>query len=140
MSLEAIETDIRQVVETEVSKFLGRYQECKKVDSIFFNEDFSVGVYDIEIHGLVCNHYLNLFVAGEAIYEFPEFRCSVIFEDKEMDFRRELAHIVLVFTPVTNKCFIKTELHHYDIREVAGHIIKIAEIEEAEAEQAGGGR
>jgi hypothetical protein len=130
--IEIIEKELREIVENEIMKFRDRYSECKNVDSIYFNEDFSVGVYDIQIHGLICSHHLNIFIAGEALYEFPEFRCNVVFEDKEMDFRRELAHIVLVYTPV-NRCYIKTETHYYDIRETAVHIVRAAAAEETEA-------
>ena len=134
--IKTIEEDLRQVVEAEVLKFRDRYSECKKVDSIYFNEDVSIGVYDIPLHGLICNHYLNIFVTSGALYEFPEFSCYVVFEDKERDFKRELAHIILIYTPVTNRCYIKTEIHDYEIREVAEHIIKIAVTEKAEGEEA----
>jgi hypothetical protein len=134
--IKTIEADLREVVEAEISKFIDRYSECKRVDSIYFNENVSIGVYDIPLHGLICNHYLNIFVTNDRLYEFPEFSCYVVFEDKERDFRRALAHIMLIYTPVTNKCFIKTELHEYEISDVAKHIVKTAKIEEAEGEEA----
>ena len=37
-----IEQDLRQVIEMEVTKFRDRYSECKKVDSIYLNEDISI--------------------------------------------------------------------------------------------------
>jgi hypothetical protein len=126
--VKMVEADLREVVEAEVLKFRDRYRECQKVDSIYINEDFAVGVYDVLIHGLVCNHYLNIFVTSGVVYEFPEFRCSVVFEDKEMDFRRELAHILLIYT-VASRCYIKTEIYYYDIREVAEHLIRVATLE-----------
>jgi hypothetical protein len=131
--IKTIEADLREVVEAEVFKFRDRYSECKKVDSIYFNEDVSIGVYDVPLHGLICNHYLNIFVTSEALYEFPEFSCYVVFEDKERDFIRRLAHLMLIYTPVENRCYIKTEIHDYEIREVVEHIVRIAAAEEAEA-------
>jgi hypothetical protein len=128
--IKTIEQDLRQVVEAEAHRFRDRYSECQRVDSIYLNEDISVAVYDLQIHGLICHHYLNLFVTSGVIYEFPEFSCYIRFEDKEADFKRDLAHILLLYTPVTNKCFIKVEFHDYEIRETAEHIIKTATAEE----------
>ena len=95
---------------------------------------FNFQLHVMDSHGLTCNHYLNIFVSGDRLYEFPEFGCFVVFEDKERDFKRTLAYIMLIYTPVTNTCFIKTELHEYEIREAAEHIIKVAEEEEMEGE------
>jgi hypothetical protein len=124
--IKTIEQDLRQVVQTEIMRFRDRYRECKNVDSIYFNEDFSVIVYDIILHGLVCDQQLNAFVTSDRIYEFQEFRCYIVFEDKEMEFKRNLGHIILLYTPVTNNCFIKTELHEEEIRETAEHIVRAA--------------
>jgi hypothetical protein len=123
--VDLVEKDLREVVEWEMIRFRDRYPECMKVDSIYINEDFGVGVYDIQIHGLVCNHHLNIFVTREALYEFPEFRCWVVFEDTEFGFRRELAHILLFYTPL-NKCYVKTELNETELRETAEHIVRVA--------------
>jgi hypothetical protein len=131
--IKVVEQDLRQVVEAEINRFRDRYTECQKVDSVYLNEDLSIAVYDIQIHGLTCDHYLNLFIAGDRIYEFPEFRCYITYEDKDADFKRHLAHILLLYTP-TNRCYIKVELHEYEIREVAEHIIKTAVAAAREAE------
>jgi hypothetical protein len=123
--IKLIEEDLRQVAETEITKFRDRYSECQVVNSIYLNEQISIGVYDIQIHGLSCDHYLNLYIAGDRIYEFPEFRCYITYEDKEADFKRHLAHIVLLYTP-TNRCYLKAEIHYHEPREVAEHIVKAA--------------
>jgi hypothetical protein len=128
--IKTIEHDLRQVIQEEAHRFRDRYSECQKVDSIYLNEDVSIGVYDIQLHGLTCNHYLNLFVTSGVIYEFPEFSCFIVYEDKDADFKRDLAHILLLYTPITNRCYVKIELHDYEIRETAEHIIKTATAEE----------
>ncbi len=135
--IQMVEKDLREVVEWEILRFRDKYPECMKVDSIFIDEDFSVGVYDIQLHGLVCSHRLNIFVTKETLYEFPEFRCWVVFEDKEMGFRSELAHILLVHTPM-NKCYIMTEIHEYELRDTATHITRVAAALAAEEEAAQG--
>jgi len=58
--ISMIEQDLREVAEAELMKFRDRYVECKQVDTIYLNEDLSVGVYGVLIHGLPCNHYLNI--------------------------------------------------------------------------------
>jgi hypothetical protein len=127
--IKIIEADLREVVETEFSRFRDKHRDCKFVDSIYLNEDVSVGIHNIPLYGLVCSHHLNLFVTDRALYQFPEFRCYIIYEDG--NFRRELAHIMLIYTPVENMCFIKEEIHEYELRETAEHIIKAAAEEEA---------
>jgi len=42
--VDLVEKDLREVVEWEMIRFRDRYPECMKVDSIYINEDFSVGV------------------------------------------------------------------------------------------------
>jgi hypothetical protein len=123
--IDMVERDLRQVVEAEFMKFRERYSECVKVDSIYLNEHVAIGVYDIQIHSLICSHHLNIFIAGDRLHEFPEFNCYVRYEDKDTDFKRDLGHIVLLYTP-TNKCYVKFEFHEYELREVAEHIMKTA--------------
>jgi hypothetical protein len=136
--IKTIEADLRQVVETELMKFRDRYPECKLVDSIYFNEHISIGVYDVLIHGLTCNHYLNVFVGGSTLYELPEFSCHVEFIDKEHDYKASLGRIVLVYLPGDNRCYIKTEIHEYELHDTAVFIVRAAAEEERrdlEAEQ-----
>ncbi len=129
-----VEADLRQVVEAEFMKFRDRHPECTKVDSIYLNEDVSIGVYDIQLHGLICNHYLNLFVTRDIIHEFPEFGCRIVFEDKEANFRRDLGYIMILYTPL-NRCYIKAEIHEYELREAAEYIVKTAAAIEAAEEE-----
>jgi hypothetical protein len=126
-----VERDLREVVGIELMKFRDRYPECIKVDSVYLNEHFSVSVYDIQVHGLRCSHHLNIFIAGNALFEFPEFGCFVEFIDPEYNFKRDLAYIKLVYTPA-NRCYIKTEIHEIEIRETAEHIVRVAAALEAE--------
>jgi len=58
-----IEKDLKQVVEVEIQRFRDKFVECRKVDTIYLNEDLSVGVYDMETHGWRCNYYSNMFIA-----------------------------------------------------------------------------
>jgi len=57
---------------------------------------------------------------------FQSYHVYITFEDKEHDFKRDLAYIKLIYTPIGNRCYFKAEIHHYEIREVAEHIVKVA--------------
>jgi hypothetical protein len=124
-----IEADLRAIVEEEVNKFNQRYSECIEVNGIWFNEDFSTAIYDKLLHGLPCDIFNNVIVTREHIYEFQDLKCRVVYEDKEYDFRRTLALMVLLQLPFFNRCYIKTEIYYYDIGEVAEHIVRTAEAE-----------
>jgi hypothetical protein len=134
--ISIVEADLRQVVETEVAKFADHYTDCREVSSIWAVEDLDVSIEDIMLHGLTCDLHTLIFITREHLVEVPQYTCWVSFEDPEHLLYRRLAHIKVLFIPSLNKCYLEKRIHYYDIREVAEHIVKMAEVE---AEQAGGG-
>jgi hypothetical protein len=128
--VRVVEQDLKEVVEAEIQRFRDKFVECKQVDTIYLNEDFNVGIYGIELYGWRCNHYLNMFITRDTIYEFPELSCFLEFEDKEHNFKRDLAYVKLIFTPIPNRCYVKAEIHETELRETAEHIVKVAWLEE----------
>jgi hypothetical protein len=125
--IKMVEADLREVVERELNQFLEHYGECQKVDDLWVMEDFGIGIEDVRLHGLLCDYRSNIFVRREDVFEIPQFLCWVEFTDPEHNFARRLAHINLVYLPKLNKCYIRAEIHDYDIREVAEHIVERAE-------------
>jgi hypothetical protein len=61
-TVKTIEADLRALVEAEINKFLDRYSECTRVDSIYINEDFDTITYDVLLHGLPCDYHINVIV------------------------------------------------------------------------------
>jgi hypothetical protein len=125
--IQMVEQDLREVVERELEQFLEHYEECQRVDDLWVMEDFGVGI-NVKLHGWVCDHRSNIFVRREDVFEIPQFLCWVEFADPEHNFARRLAHINLVYLPKLNKCYVRAEIHDYDIREVAEHIVERAEM------------
>jgi hypothetical protein len=125
--IEVVEADLREVVEEELNKFLEHYGECQRVDDLWVNEDFGVGIENVKLHGWTCDYRSNIIIARDGLFEIPQFLCWVEFTDPEDIFARRLAHINLVYLPKFNKCYIRARIHEHDIREVAEHLIEKAE-------------
>jgi hypothetical protein len=62
-TVKTIEADLRALVEAEINKFLDRYSECTRVDSIYVNEDFDAVAHGVLLHGLPCDYHVNAIVA-----------------------------------------------------------------------------
>jgi len=122
-----VKEDLRKVVEEELKKFLEHYTECQRVDDLWITEDFGVGIEDVKLHGWNCDYRSNIFVRRDDIFEIPQFLCWIEFTDPEHYYARRLAHINLVYLPKFNRCYIRAEIHDYDIRDVAEHIVEKAE-------------
>jgi hypothetical protein len=137
--LDAIEADLRELVEKELTRFLEHYEECQRVDEIWISEDMWVGKENVRLHGWVCDYRSNIFVRRDDVFEIPQILCWVEFSDPENYFARRLAHVNIVHLPSLNRCYVKAEIHDHDIRDVAEHIVitagKLALLEEATAKQ-----
>jgi hypothetical protein len=128
--IKMVEADMRQVVEEELNKFLEHYTECQRVDDLWVNEDFGVGIENVKLHGWICEYRSNIIIARDDLFEIPQFLCWIEFTDPEDIFTRRLAHINLVYLPKSNKsnnCYIRARIHELDIWEVAEHIVEKAE-------------
>jgi hypothetical protein len=125
--IKMVEQDLREVIERELNRFLEHFTECERVDDLWVMEDLGVGIEDVKLHGWICDYRSNIFVRRDDVFEIPQFLCWIEFADPESNLYRRLAHINLVYLPRLNKCYIKTDIHDFDIREVAEHIIEKAE-------------
>jgi len=121
--VNVIERDIKEVVEAEIRKFLEHYEDCEKVDGIFTNEHLSIAQYDVLLHSLPCDIHRNIIITSTSIYEIPEITCWLEYEDEE----KEIAIGYVKVVSALDKCFVKTYIDDYEIKNIAEKIVKEAE-------------
>jgi hypothetical protein len=121
--VDVVERDLREVVETEIKKFLERYDECEIVDNIVINEDMCVAKYDVVVHSLPCSIYRNFVISSIGVYEIGEMKCFVTYEDEVEE--EDMGYVVV--GRIADKCFINWYVWENTIRKIARKIVEEAE-------------
>ena len=121
--VNTVERDIKEVVETEIRKFLEHYEECKVVDAVF--TDWHVNVHEFKhlIHGLPCSIETSFIFSGTAIHEIKEVTCYIDYKDEE--YSKGLGYVSII--RFADKCFADYRVDKNDIRELAEKIVGEAE-------------
>jgi hypothetical protein len=121
--VELVAKDIREVVETEIRKFLDHYEECKVVDAVFTRWDVNVHEFKCMIHGLPCNIETSFVFSGTVIHEIKEVTCYIDYKDEEGGAGLGIVYIIRF----ADKCFADYEIDENDILELAERIVREAE-------------
>jgi hypothetical protein len=130
MISEVIERDLREVVESEIRKFLERYEDCEHVDAIYRCWSFKVTNFDVITHGLPCDVSRSYIIRGTVIDEISDITCHIEYDSEYKDYTLGWVEIARI----GNKCFIVTHVNDERIKDIAMRIAK--EIKrEAEKEQ-----
>jgi hypothetical protein len=122
--VEVIKRDVREIVESELRKFLERYEECEIVDYIpsswcWSNVDVS---FSMVIHSLPC----DVTVYSTSTGKMMEIDCHVEYED-ETDIY-DLGWVVIRWKD--NRCLADWHIRDKDIEKVARKIALEVETED----------
>jgi hypothetical protein len=115
--LEVIKRDIREIVELELRKFLGKYEECEVVDVIPSSWCWS-GVdvsFNIVVHRLPCDVTVYSTIDGKML----EIDCHVEYEDEKDIY--DLGWVVIRWKE--NKCIADFHVRDNDVEKVARKIV-----------------
>jgi hypothetical protein len=115
--VEVIKRDIKEIVESEIQKFLERYEECEIVDYIpsswcWSNVDVS---FSVVIHSLPC----DVTVYSTSTGKMMEIDCHVEYED-ETDIY-DLGWVVIRWKD--NRCIADWHIREKDVEKVARKIV-----------------
>jgi hypothetical protein len=119
--IETIKKDIKEIVETEIHKFIEHYKDCKQVDAIYKYWDFKVVKFDVVVHELPCDVSQGYVVKGKVYDEISNIICYVEYEDKNDTITIAYVEIAKFY----DKCFIKTYIDNERIEETARKIIEV---------------
>ena len=119
--VELIKRDLREIVESEIHKFLERYEECEIVDFIpsswcWSNVDVS---FSAIIHSLPCDVTVYSTSTEEKMFEID---CHVEYEDETDVY--DLGWVLIIWRG--NKCLADFHVREIDIgklaRKIAGEV------------------
>jgi len=119
---EVIKRDIREVVETEIRKFLERYEECEIVDFIPWSWSSVDEGFSMVIHSLPCDVTIYSTSTGEKMLEID---CHVEYEDEEEIY--DLGWVLIRWRD--NKCLADFHVREKDIEKVARKIVGEVELD-----------
>jgi len=120
--VELIKRDVREIVESEIHKFLERYEECEIVDFIpsswcWSNVDVS---FSAIIHSLPCDVTVYSTSTGKML----EIDCHVEYEDEDI---YDLGWVVIKWRD--NKCLADFHIRERDIEKLARKIVREVELD-----------
>jgi len=121
--VEVIKRDLREIVESEIRKFLNRYEECEVVDYIPSSWCWSrVDVsFNTVIHSLPCDVAVYSADTGKIL----EIECHIEYED-ETDIY-DLGWVVVKWK--NNKCIADFHVRDRDIEKLARKIVGEVELD-----------
>ncbi len=124
--IKVIKRDLRELVETEIKRFLEHYEDCEVVDSIHVCWEFNIVKHDVMIHSLPCEVKRKFVLRGGDVIEFADITCYIELDDYPKD--RTLGWVRVA--NIAGKCFVETHVDEVAIDKVARKIVKEAEKEQ----------
>jgi hypothetical protein len=122
--IETIKKDIKEVIESEIKRFLEHYKHCIQVDAIHKYWDFKVTKFDVTIHKLPCDVQQGYIVKDTVYDEISDIICYVEYEDEKDTITTAYIEIATFY----DKCFINKYIDDERIEEIAKKIIEEAMI------------
>ena len=127
--VDIIRRDLREVVQSEVRRFLDKYKDCEVVDSICTGLGYVTVKRDVVVDGLPCAVKRSFVLSYHLINEVLEFDCHVELEDDKLACIKVLR--------VADKCFVEVFIDEERIKEIARNIARKM-VRDAERESGGG--
>jgi hypothetical protein len=123
--IETIKKDIKEVIESEIKRFLEHHKHYTQVDAIYKYWDFKVTKFDVVIHELPCDINQGYIVKGTVYDEISDIICYVEYEDEKDIITVAYIEIATFY----DKCFIDKYVDDERIEEIAKKIVEEAMID-----------
>jgi hypothetical protein len=120
--IETIKKDLKEIIESEVKRFLEHYKHCEQTDSIHKSWDFKITKFDVLINGLPCDVHKGYIVKNTVYDEITDTICYIEYEDEKDTITTAYIEIATFY----DKCFTKKYVDDERIEEVAKKIVEEA--------------
>jgi hypothetical protein len=127
--VDVIRRDLREVVQSEIDRFLEKYRECEVVDAIY---DCCYNMFvgrEVVVDSVPCDVRTFFMFTFGGVVEIPNIRCSVMFEDDVL--------ATMEFVKLPHKCFVEVRVNEERIKEIARNIARKM-VRDVERESGGG--
>jgi hypothetical protein len=121
--IETIRKDIKEIVESEIKRFLEHYKDCIQVDAIYKYWDFKVMKFDVIINNLPCDISQGYIVKDKVYDEISDMICYVEYEDEDNITTLAFVEVATFY----DKCFIDKYVDDERIKEIAKKIVEEAD-------------
>ena len=111
-----IRSDLREVVDYEVKRFLEKYRECEVVDAIY---DCCYNMFvrrEVVVDSVPCDVRTFFMFTFGGVVEIPNIRCSVMLEDDVL--------AMMEFVKLPHRCFVEVRVNEERIKEIARNIAR----------------